>query len=218
MSSVFTKIDRGNRQVDLRTANIHSLPFYQRRVREVSDRLGFLHQAIMDTQATTRALDVRIGFLLVILCLPVPIAEKLVDGIGRFPTYPVLVKGVIVGAIILWTLALYVSFLAVSAIDNPVDHIPDQKPEGTFYGGDLFQVSLLDAFKTTSKQSTRSVSSEILRIPAGEDEIAEELVFEKLKVTYIRDIKMKRFQVATQLSLACVVTSIIGVVLTHVAT
>lgn len=161
----------------------------------------FLYAAIADAQGTIRSLDVRAGFIFVVLLLPVSIMDKI---------FPLLVSGfesnnykyIIIGlSFLLWALGLLSLFRCIFAIDNPSNHITQPNCKGSFYSGDLFNPTKRHVFTNEGLTALRDVDAEIKNLPQASDEFERELVFEKMKLTYIRTVKLTRLNAAAHLTL-----------------
>ena len=164
-------------------------------------KADYLYASINDTQSTIRSIDVKAGFLFVLLFLPSSVIDKLPSVFPLPATLPCVIVAWIVAAAVLWTLAIVALFRCVVAIDNPASHVQNPNAKGSFYGGDLFALPLWHAFTTLPVLSARDVDGEIALLPNDDQAIERELVFEKMKLTYIRTAKIQRFAFAAWLTL-----------------
>ncbi len=170
-------------------------------------RNDFLYASITDAQGTIRSIDVRAGFLFVVLFLPLSMLDKIWVIYG-FPARPSKVMtGWIVVDLLIWALAIVALFNCVAAIDDPTRHIRGAAGKGSFYGGDLFNLSSAHIFFNLATQSKRSVGEEKDTLPKNDNELETELVYEKIKLIYIRTIKIKRFTAAARLTVIWLVSS-----------
>jgi hypothetical protein len=161
-------------------------------------KIAFTQFAISDIQATIRAIDVKVGALLVLVLAPFSAISKVFYHIDKLccchPKFIFIVISVAFFAT--WLLALTSLVRAISALDNPACHIINsQTQKGTFYGGGLYIFGILDAlFNRDIIKANKDVATFSKDIPCTEEDIALELVFEQMKVIYIRDIKANRLK------------------------
>lgn len=166
----------------------------------------FVTAAIIDTQSTIRAIDVKIGALLVAILAPLSGLGRIFSHIENIAVHSPKAFYLILSImfIVVWILAVTALVRGLGAIDNPSCHIVNAtKRKGSFYGGGLYSFGLLDAFLNRSiikaNKDPVSFSSEI---PDNESDILDELVFEHMKLIYIRDAKLNRLKWALSFSVA----------------
>lgn len=172
----------------------------------MNSRNEFLLKAIEDTQATIRALDVKIGALLTAGLLPF-------SNIGRIwshfkhltevlPCFLAPTLGV--AYLLLWFLMIYILVKGLSAIDNPVKHVSGgSQAKGSFYRGGLYTTKFADAFLNRKSVKSRiDLQTMHSDAPFTEQEIELELTYEQMKLTYIREIKIKRFTIGIHIGTA----------------
>tara|TARA_R110001583_G_scaffold194704_3_gene366318 strand:- start:1366 stop:1935 length:570 start_codon:yes stop_codon:yes gene_type:complete len=155
-------------------------------------KIEFLYQSLSDTQAIIRATDVKLGFLFAIVLLPITVFGDIYAvalNIANDSKLMMVGLGLIA---ILWFLSFYTLFLGVVAISNPYKSVSGEKAEGSFHGGDLFKFKFTDRFMNRPVLSKYTVDDVVKTLPESDAEIIQELVFEKIKTAYIRDIKTKR--------------------------
>lgn len=160
----------------------------------------FLYQSIADTQATIRAIDVKIGFVFVVLFLPLAalkqvyaVASVLVCISGWF-VLPVAVVGA------LWLAAYFVLFKSIVSISSPSSQVLGGLSRGFFYDSDLYLLKLIDAFFNFPIQSSNSLDEYVAKLPVSEVDIVRELAFEEMKLVYIRDVKIYRSSLCKRLT------------------
>lgn len=159
----------------------------------MSDRFTFLTQAINDIQATIRAIDVKIGFLFVLLFLPSTQAAPLknyVQASGKAMGWEYTLLLVIMAA---WLLSVYMLFMSVGAISNPSKKVAGVRPSGIYHGSGLFDISFIDLFTNSKVKSDKTVDQLDSEISDDVKTLEKELIYELLKVSYVRDIKAARF-------------------------
>jgi hypothetical protein len=165
----------------------------------------FIAAAILDTQATIRAIDVKIATLLVAILAPFANISRIFAHLGNIgnqsPRYIFL--SIVVVFLILWILALVALVRAIGAIDNPSQHIINSdKITGAFYAGGLYSLKILDVFMNRKiVKSSTDPRSFAARIPNNVEGIEQELIFELMKIAYIRDIKLNRLNWGLRFSL-----------------
>lgn len=175
-------------------------------------KIDFVSAAISDTQATIRALDVKVAALLVGILAPLANLNRIFSHLGHFehesPWW--LFMAVVISFLLAWLLALIALVRAIGAIDNPSQHIINTANcKGTFYGGGLYKLSIVDVFLNrdiiTASKDPQSFAAQL---PANESEIEVELVFEQMKLAYIRDVKLNRLNWGLRFSLLWLVLGI----------
>lgn len=160
--------------------------------------------SILDIQTTIRAIDVKIGAILVGLLAPFASFGRVWAHFMNVSRVDPVSLGVGISVVffLTWMLSIFALVRALSAIDNPARHIVNSgKYKGSFYGGGLYGFNFLDAFLNRSMiKASKDVSAIILEIPDTKEKIMEELVFEQLKLIYIRDVKLFRLQTGINLA------------------
>lgn len=161
-------------------------------------KLDFISAAISDTQATIRAIDVKIAALLVGVLAPLANTNRVFAHINHFclqsPRW--IFMAIVVSFLLSWLLALAALVRAISAIDNPSDHIINTKKcKGTYYAGGLYTLNFTDAFFNRDIiKASKDPQSFAMELPSNDDEIEIELVFEQMKLVYIREAKLNRLK------------------------
>lgn len=170
--------------------------------------INFLYQSITDIQATIRAIDVKLGFVFALIFSPlvgIPEIVKIYKFVFSDSDF-CLLKIITVCAGILWLISAFILFISVAAISDPRKHIRIEKQvAGCFYGGGKFKLSWKDDLYSTAVSSNKTLEEEVALIPKDEDGLINELVFEKMKISYIRDIKINRSRRCMQLTFAWVI-------------
>lgn len=159
---------------------------------------AFLDRAIEENQLTIRAIDIKVTALLAAILAPLAAISRVFAHLENFyciwPQWPMFAVNMIF--LLLWWLALVCLVLAIGAIDNPAIHIPQVKQyRGSFYAGGLFNLTWVDAILNRSNVMARkNPENYMAELPRTPDEIVNELVFEQMKLAYIRDIKLNRLK------------------------
>lgn len=183
---------------------------YNRRTSHQSDsdvqmnnqhKITFLYAAIADAQNTIRAIDTKMGVLLVMLAIPLTKFGSIFGKCHALVTCqnkcvsefaPILIAIFAV----LWFLSFWAAIRAMVGIDNPSRHIDGVKPSGIFYSGDLFTPTFADAFLNRPILAKKQLQQQLDNLPASADDIEKELTFEHAKLVYIRSMKMNRMKYA----------------------
>jgi len=167
-------------------------------------KAAFLETAISDAQATVRAIDVKVGALLILLLAPFANisrvfahVDKLCNGSSKLAF--IVISVVFFGS---WLLALIALVMAMGALNNPGDHIVGKKEtKGSFYGAGLFPFGFVDVFLNRPRiKARKDLLTFVKDIPESNVEIELELTFEHMKVIYIRDLKSVRLKWGIRLS------------------
>lgn len=154
-------------------------------------KIEFLYQSITDTQATIRAVDVKIGFLFMVAFLPFTLVKDSVDIVLSLWQSNYFTRMLIFIAIMAWLASTVNLFLTLMLISNPEPAIHGVKPSGLFFGGGLFSTKYSYLWLRTRTHSLYTVSEVVEQLPDNELLISE-LVYEKMKLTYVRDVKFFR--------------------------
>lgn len=159
-------------------------------------RLDFVSAAILDIQATIRAIDVKVAALLVGVLAPLANVSRVFSHLDRFGSLSPEWFFVLLAFLFLlsWLLALITLVNAIGAIDNPAQHIINTDGcRGCFYAGGLYSLNIVDAFLNRDIiKASKDPYSFSATLPANENEMEVELVFEQMKLAYIRDVKRNR--------------------------
>jgi hypothetical protein len=158
----------------------------------------FLYQSITDTQATIKAIDVKLGFLFVLAFTPLTLLSAISPGINYLWNFDLLFRVLIVINFISWFLSLIYLFFSLTSISNPNNHISGPRPPGLFYGKNLFKTESSNLFSTIKITCNHTVDNILSTLPSG-NKIIEELIYEKIKITYIREIKISYYVRSTKL-------------------
>lgn len=171
-----------------------------------------LRESIIDTQLTVRAIDVKAGFFLVFLCLPLSQMDKITAGLHTLIKHHDFWLLLIIFDFMLWTIGLLLLVFSVFPLNNPKDSIDfdgyQNHPKGFFFGGYLF--SKLGFWSAhIPKTSTKFVQEKNYVDSLTSENIKDELLFERMKLISIRDLKIKRLQKALFTTVFWVVISFV---------
>jgi hypothetical protein len=95
-----------------------------------------------------------------------------------------------------WALAFWITLQALAAVDNPEKQVSGDRPEGVFYGAKLFRLGFLDALINRRVESQIQFHSHLDSVPEDDEAILKELVYEQMKLVYIRSVKLHRAKYA----------------------
>ncbi|MCE9685632.1 hypothetical protein LZP73_05300 [Shewanella sp. AS16] len=156
-------------------------------------KIEFLYQSISDTQNTIRAIDVKLGFLFIAVFLPVVAIPKVYEVYQQIKTVWIYCA-LSYALLIVWVLSLFFLYKALVSIRNPTSIIENISggDNCAFYNGDLFSFSIIDLFMNFPIIANKSIEQKRLLLPGSYDDIIFSLVRESMKITYIRDLKIKR--------------------------
>lgn len=181
---------------DTRTDSlIYDLPEKKEKMKK-EKKMEFLLASISDIQSTIRAFDNKIIAIMVVIILPLSQLKLLISiyshMIYDYPFIGILTLSVF---IITWLLSLIFSILCILSIDNPANKIEnDCNAKGIFYGAGLFKINYQNLIFRKKLISTKSISNYSKDFKFSE--IKKELVYEQMKLAFIRDIKSKRQKIA----------------------
>jgi hypothetical protein len=162
---------------------------------KLEKKIEYLYMAIADIQGSIRAIDVKLGFVFVVLVIPLTNLGKIFKSCMLVYKMHAFLGILIFAFSMSWIIALHTFFMAIAAIKNPVQSISGLKNvQGTFFGGDVYELFPIHAFINAGLISKYDHSYEVARLPADDKKIIEELVFEKMKLCYIREMKFKRLK------------------------
>ncbi|MCW0346364.1 hypothetical protein NB703_004457 [Pantoea ananatis] len=164
-------------------------------------QIEFLYQSINDTQATIRAIDVKIGFLFVIIFLPLTSVEGLSKSVAKLWTSPYHLGALSVITALLWLASVYVLFKSLSPITDIKKHMIGTVPADTFYMGGMPLIGIKDFFNISDIRASQDVQTFLSALPQDEQKLLAELASEKMKVSLIRNVKNLRVNVCTNLTL-----------------
>ncbi len=162
-----------------------------------TDAIGnYLYQSIADIQGAIRATDIKVGFLLVIVFAPLVAFDKVQPYLQMIFQEGAAQRWLCIAAVALWGLSFAVQFTALFAISNPAKRVRGGDQVGTFYSNDLFDLGFVDIFVNRPCVAKKTVQQEAERLPKVRQALIEDLTFEKMKLTYVRSVKLVRLNAA----------------------
>jgi hypothetical protein len=173
--------------------------------------IDFLYRSIEDTQNIIRAIDIKVGFLFAVNIIPISYLDKITNNFCRLSPVE---QYLFWFATFVWVTSIYVLFRTIVSISSPDNHIRGARyQKGSFYMSSLFEFYKKDIFYNSDIESTENIGDKVRGIPKDYSEIIKELTFEKMKVSYIRDIKLKRSTYCFYSTFFCIFLGIIIVIL-----
>lgn len=160
-------------------------------------KLQYLYASLADLQSSIRAIDTKVGYLLVLLFIPltrfnvifITLKGLLTHGtMGHIAVFVILETAFTV----FWILGFWVALRTIIAIDNPKNHIDGERPDSQFYPAHLFRLNLMDVIWHAQSVSTIQFNKHYACIPQTDEEIAKHLTLEQMKAMYIVSVKLKR--------------------------
>ena len=100
-------------------------------------------------------------------------------------------------SIVGWLFSIFIAIMAISAIDDPRDHITNADDcSGIFFSSGLYKhISFLDSICNRNVvTASKDIHTFIKSIPTSEEDILKEYSFEFMKLVYIREIKFLRLK------------------------
>lgn len=176
------------------------------------DKVTFITTAIADTQATIRSIDVKIAALLTGMLLPLSSLGHIWSHLLHLSSrcqWVTITIGILF--FFLWILAVLLLVRAISAIDNPAQHILNiETYKGSFYGVGLYKFGFQDMILNRSiNKATKNVTEFLEEYPNDLIAITAELTFEHMKLIYIRDIKLFRLNLSLKIGFIWLLLGII---------
>lgn len=162
--------------------------------------ITFLYQSIADSQSTIRSIDTKLGFILVLNLIPITNIGKIYSKVysillNELDLWMLILKIILlITCLILWFIACLCTYRGISSIDNPKGHIKSVTDvNGFFYSGNLYEIKFYDMIINRKKLKSKQTFIEYCKQrPKSDEDIISELSFEKMKLSYIRDIKIER--------------------------
>ena len=180
----------------------------------------FIRDSIKDIQETIRAVDRKLFGTVVLLLLPLTQTTNITSAIKNLYKFNNCVAIFLCSIIILFgVLAFITSCLGIYSVGNPARHISRKKITeenenievlGSYYNSSFFKIGFLETYFTKSIKSVQTLENHVDLMTKAEVNIYNELVFEQCKVTYIRELKMKRQKISLVYIIISVIT--IGIV------
>lgn len=179
--------------------------------------LAFLYASITDIQSAIRVNDTKAAVVMGILILALSNTGKIYLNFSKLHQTVFCGPGqwqlwaLIMLFFVTWLAAFVAAMRSVMAIHNPKSHVTlTDCPSGTFYNGGLYDLGFCDAFVSRDITSKVSLEDYVKKLPDTIDAIKQELVFEQMKLAYIRDMKAVRLKWAYILVIVWLVCGFLG--------
>lgn len=176
------------------------------------DRATFLAGSLADMQATIRAVDVKVAALIVCLLAPLQNVHRVFKHLSHFTEWPIRWPAMIVVVLFLltWVIAFAALVRAIAAVGNPAAHIKGaQGANGAFFLPGQFAFSRLHAIRNPRALLSRDTLADVHSNLPLDSDVEAVLVFEQMKLAYIRDLKLFRLDWGLRLSLLWLVLGIL---------
>ena len=171
-------------------------------------KVNFCYQAITDIQATIRAIDAKIGFLMVVIFIPIAAIKEILSIYSSIAAHSQCLMLLMWLIATVWAATIIVLFRALWSIKNPGDSVAENDATGVFFNSAHYKMSAIDCIFNFPIKSDIDLKTAINNIPEDDADLLKELVFEKMKLEYIRDIKMRRCSVSSVLILFWVASGV----------
>lgn len=158
-----------------------------------NDKLEFSYQSINDIQSTIRALDIKAGFLFVVIFQPITRIDEISNFCIHLASTNILWVFCMLPIFILWSMSVCSLYMAIAAIKNPNDKANGSCSSNTFSCFRMFHDSFLDIFIKRKVSLNELIKNRIEYISSIDSEkICSELAKETIKLSYIRHLKILR--------------------------
>jgi len=162
----------------------------------MKNRIEFIADSISDIQDTIRAIDAKFFGIIVILLLPLTELGEISNAFkALYKINSEITVICLIALVFCWVVAILVCMLGVYSESNPIKRIKGYevyKGENLFYRSGLFNINMLSQFFPFCIMSVKSLEDLIKETEIDEAGIINELAFEQVKLSYIRDLKISR--------------------------
>ena len=164
----------------------------------------FLVFAISDIQSTIRAIDAKVGILIVLTMTPVANLSKIYLACEIFLSKSFFCNSLNILVLSFFILTWIASFFCLIRVlfpkNNPKYRICRNTPSGLFFLGNYFELDIFDCLFGTKKTSSLTFHQHIERIKEKSGNFIDELAFEQMKLAYILNSKLKLYRWGTALA------------------
>lgn len=164
-------------------------------------KINFIYQAISDCQATIRAIDAKIGFLMVIIFIPLAGIKEIILLYKQLNPICQYIAPAMWSIALTWAATMLILFRALWSVKNPGKSVVGGEGLGSFFSSANYKLGLIDCVFNFPIKSSSSLAEAISKLPNNSERAVQELTYEKMKLEYIRDIKMRRCSVSAALIL-----------------
>jgi hypothetical protein len=165
-----------------------------KKIENIMELIDFQYQSISDNQDTIRAIDSKLGVIFILLIIPITKIGEIVNHIGKISQLSCCEWIVIILFILFWVISFICAIRGIAAIGNPAEHIQldNSVVSGCFYTPKLYNFKFLDSILNSKAISNKKFTECLSENYLDNEDILKELIFEKMKIAYIRDLKIKR--------------------------
>lgn len=170
----------------------------------MNDRATFLAGSLADMQATIRAVDVKVAALIVCLLAPLQNIHRVFKHLIYFTEWSIRWPAILVVGLFLitWIAAFVALVRAIAATGNPASHIRGaQGANGAYFLPAQYNFSRLHVIRDPRKLLSRESLADVQNNLPTDADVEAALVFEQMKLAYIRDLKLFRLDWGLRLSL-----------------
>lgn len=167
-------------------------------------KTNFIYQAISDCQATIRAIDAKIGFLMVIIFIPLAGVKEIMSLYKSLNPICLYIAPAMWLIALTWAATVLILFRALWSVKNPGKSVVGGEGLGSFFNSADYKLGIIDCIFNFPIKSKNSLAEAISKLPEDSERVVQELMYEKMKLEYIRDIKMRRCSVSVALILTWV--------------
>ncbi len=164
-------------------------------------KIEFVINSINDIQGTIRAIDAKFFGTIALFLLPLTEIDEISKAYKNLYTNSECITSFVLTALIIaWLIGIILSFIGIYSISNPSDSIngvSEAKTKGLFYQPNQFRFNFFNQFFSGSVKSKQTLLEIIEETKLEENDRFNELVFEQIKLAYIRDVKITRQKSAT---------------------
>jgi hypothetical protein len=182
-------------------------------------KIEFVINSINDIQGTIRAIDAKFFGTIALFLLPLTEIDEISKAFKNLYTHgESLTSLVLIVLIIVWLIGIILSFTGIYSISNPshsICGVSEAKTKGLFYQPNQFKLNFFSQFFSGSVKSKQTLLEIIEETKLEENDRFNELVYEQIKLAYIRDVKITRQKSATIFLLVTIILLLSSVLLNY---
>lgn len=169
-------------------------------------KIEFMYQAINDTQGTIRAIDIKLGFLFVVIFMPLSAVTSICCASEKLWNMSGLCDLLCCATGFLWIMSVIFLFLGLLPIQNIKSRFCGQSnfASDSYYDGGAPLVRIFESISIYifRIRFSKTLDEYIDSLPNSESEIIATLAYEKMKISFVRNIKLSRAAACTYFTLA----------------
>jgi hypothetical protein len=163
----------------------------------------FITNSIIDIQNTIRTIDLKIFGTITFFLIPITEFEEISLSIKCILNEEIYwLNTIILFSFMFWVFGILISFMGLFSIKNPAKQVLNRDNlnlKGIYYSADNFKINISEIIDSYKQK---------------ELDFENELIYEKVKLTYIRDLKIIR-QRMSALLLAFYIIFLITILISH---